>query len=100
MEKVFNPYEETFRRLDEIDKKIDFILRKLGKVDLSDEFNIVGLKPASKILGYKSTKTLSKKINKERSLLKKDIHYRVSINKKSKRYTFNESALKSIRGQI
>ena len=71
MENYPNPYKEIYRRFDNLEKQVDLILRRTGKVDLFDEFNINGLKNAIKVLGYKSTKTLSKKNRKGGHIEKK-----------------------------
>ena len=95
--KIFhNPFETIYCKLDEIIKKLTLILRLLGKVDIHDEFNIEGLSSATRILGYKSTKTLKKKIDKG-DILKENIHYRISDGG---RYFFSEGALKSVKGRI
>lgn len=96
MTMMHNPFEELTRKIDNLEKKVDLLLRRTGKVDLFDNFNIDGLKKAIKILGYKSTKTLTKKIEKG-DILKENEHYRISDGG---RYFFSESALKSIKGLI
>ena len=72
------------------------ILRRTGKVDLFDEFNIEGLDKAAEKLGM-SAKTLAKKIRMEGSKLKKEKHYRISD---TGFYTFSEAALLSVKGLI
>jgi len=96
MEDIHNPYLHIFRKIETLEKKVDLLLRRTGKVDLFDEFNVEGLKPAAKILGYKSTKTLKKKIEKG-DILKKNIHYRIS---NGNRYFFSQGALLSVKGLI
>ncbi|MCW8895490.1 hypothetical protein [Sulfurimonas sp.] len=93
---MHNPFEEQNRKIISLHKKVDLLLRRTGKVDLFDEFNIKGLEKAAKILGYLSTKTLTKRINKG-DILKIDKHYRISDSGK---YTFSEVALKSVKGLI
>lgn len=96
MDNSYNPFSELFRRMDTLENKVDLILRKLGKVDFYDEFNVEGLSPAAKILGYKSTKTLKNKIEKG-DILKENIHYRISDGG---RYFFSKGALLSVKGLI
>ncbi|MDD2450082.1 MAG: hypothetical protein PHG10_10470 [Sulfurimonas sp.] len=93
---MHNPFEELNRKIDNLEKKVDLILRRTGKVDLFDEFNVKGLEKAIEILGYQSTKTLTKKIKKG-DILKINKHYRISDSGK---YSFSESALLSIKGLI
>lgn len=93
---MHNPFEELNREIVSLNKKVDLLLRRTGKVDLIDEFNTKGLEQAIKILGYKSTKTLTKRINKG-DILKENEHYRISDSGK---YSFNKSALLSIKGLI
>lgn len=92
----YNPFSENKRILMTIVKKLDLLLRLFGKVDLHDEFNIEGLSKAAKILGYKSTKTLKKKIKKG-DVLKENIHYRITD---TNRYFFSERAILSVKGRI
>lgn len=96
MEKLHNPFEELHREIVNLHKKVDLLLRRTGKVDLYDEFNVEGLKAAAKILGYKSPKTLKKKIEKG-DVLKENIHYRTSDGN---RYFFSQGALLSVKGMI
>ena len=96
MEDIHNPYLQLFRKIDTLEKKVDLLLRRTGKVDLYDEFNVEGLKAAAKILGYKSPKTLKKKIEKG-DVLKENIHYRTSDGN---RYFFSQGALLSVKGMI
>lgn len=96
MEDIHNPYLQLFRKIETLEKKVDLLLQRTGKVDLFDEFNVEGLKPAAKILGYKSTRTLNKKIEKE-DVLKENIHYRISTGN---RYFFSQGALLSVKGMI
>lgn len=93
---MHNPFEELNRKIDNLEKKVDLILRRTGKVDLFDEFNIRGLEKAIEILGYESTKTLTKRIKKG-DILKINKHYRISDGGK---YSFSESALLSVKGLI
>ena len=79
-----------------LEKKVDLLLRRTGKVDLFDEFNIEGLDKAAAKLGM-SVKTLTKKIHMEGSKLKKEKHYRISD---TGFYTFSEAALLSVKGLI
>lgn len=79
-----------------LEKKVDLLLRRTGKVDLFDEFNIESLEKAATKLGM-SKSTLSNKIHMEGSKLKKDKHYRISD---TGFYTFNENALLKIKGLI
>ena len=83
---MHNPFEELNREIVSLNKKVDLI----------DEFNTKGLEQAIKILGYKSTETLTKRINKG-DILKENEHYRISDSGK---YSFNKSALLSIKGLI
>lgn len=96
MEKLHNPFEEIYREIVNLNKKVDLLLRRTGKVDLFDNFNVEGLNAATKILGYKSTRTLKKKIEKG-DILKENIHYRISDGN---RYFFSKSALLSVKGLI
>ena len=96
MEDFHNPYLQLFCKMEALEKKVDLILRRTGKVDLFDEFNVEGLNAAIKILGYKSTQTLKKKIEKG-DILKENIHYRISDGN---RYRFSESAILSVKGLI
>lgn len=96
MDNLYNPFSELFRKMETLEKKVDLILRRMGKVDLFDEFCIEGLSPAAKILGYKSTKTLKNKIEKG-EILKENIHYRISDGG---RYFFSQGALLSVKGLI
>lgn len=96
MEKLHNPFEEIYREIVNLNKKVDLLLRRTGKVDLFDEFNVEGLNAAAKILGYKSTQTLKKKIKKG-DILKENIQYRISDGN---RYFFNKSALLLVKGLI
>lgn len=75
---------------------VKFILRALGKVDLNDEFNIEGQLKAAKILGYKTAKTIKKKIEKG-DILKENIHYRITDEGF---YFFSKGALLSVKGLI
>ena len=79
-----------------LEKKIDLLLSEKNKINLSDDFNIQGIKAAAKKL-KKSESFLSKKIRMEGSKLKKEQHYRISD---TGFYTFSKSALKSIEGLI
>ena len=95
MENIPNPFEELFEELQSIKKDTALILKQLGKVDLSGEFNIKGQKKAAKILNT-SISNLQAKI-KEGKILKENTHYRVSDTNK---YSFNEGALLSVKGLI
>jgi len=95
MNKIHNPFEDINCKLDNIEKKVDLLLRKVGKVDLYDEFNVEGLHKAAKILG-RSEKTLTNKIEKG-DVLKENIHYRISDGG---RYFFSKGALLEIKGLI
>jgi len=86
-------FQESNKRLE---KKIDLLLSKKDKIELSDDFNIKGIEAASKVLKI-SESSLSKKIKMEGSKLKKEQHYRISD---TGFYTFSKSALKSIEGLI
>ena len=101
MENIPNPFTELFNKLNSFEKshkriesKMDLILKKLGKVDLHNEFNIKGQKAAAKILGD-SMKTLQNKIKEGK--LKKNYHYQKND---TKRYFFSETALTSDKGLI
>lgn len=91
-----NPYAEIFRKIDSLEKKVDLILRKVGKIDLYDEFSVEGLDAAARIVGYKSPKTLKKKIEKG-DVLQENIHYRITDGN---RYFFSKGALLSVKGLI
>lgn len=93
---MHNPFEELNRKIDNIEKKVDLLLRRTGKIDLFDEFNVEGLTAAAEILNFKSTSTLNKKIKKG-DTLKKNIHYRKSSSGK---YSFSKSALLSVKGIV
>lgn len=86
-------FQESIKRLE---KKMDLLLSEKNKINLSDDFNINGIKAAAKKL-KKSESFLSKKIRMEGSKLKKEQHYRISD---TGFYTFSESALESIKGLI
>ncbi len=75
-------------------KKLDILLKRTGKVDLNDNFNIVGQEEAAKVLAI-SKETLQKRI-KEGDIMIKNIHYRKTNN----RYKFSQSALLDIKGLI
>ncbi len=92
---MHNPFEELNREIVSLNKKVDLLLRRTGKVDLYDEFNIKGLKKAAHILDI-SKEALHIKIKKGNTL-KKSIHYRISSGG---RYSFSESALLSVKGLI
>lgn len=96
MDNSYNPFSELFRKIETLEKNVDLILRRMGKVDFYDEFNVEGLSSATKVLGYKSTKTLKNKIEKG-DILKENIHYRVSDGG---RYFFSKGALLSIKGLV
>lgn len=92
---MHNPFEELNRKIDNINKKVDLLLRRTGKVDLFDEFNIKGLKKAASILKI-SKEALHIKIKKG-DTLKINVHYRINSGG---RYSFSESALLSVKGLI
>lgn len=96
MDNSYNPFSELFCKIETLEKKVNLILQRMGKVDFYDEFNVEGLSPAAKILGYKSTKTLKNKIEKG-EILKENIHYRISDGG---RYFFSKGALLSIKGLV
>ncbi len=96
MDNSYNPFSELFCKIETLEKKVNLILQRMGKVDFYDEFNVEGLSPATKILGYKSTKTLKNKIEKG-DILKENIHYRISDGG---RYFFSKGALLSIKGLV
>ena len=100
-----NPFTILFNKLDsllksnkKLEKKVDLLLQIVGKVDLSDEFNIKGLKEASKVLGYKSTKTLRNKMDDKGGKLVKNKDYRKVENTKD--FFFSKSALLAKKGKI
>lgn len=92
---MHNPFEELNREIVSLNKKVDLLLRRTGKVNLFDEFNIKGLEKAANILGI-SKEALRYKIKKE-DTLKENVHYRKNSGG---RYSFSESALLSIKGLI
>lgn len=95
MNKIHNPFEVLHNELIDINKKVDLLLRKMGKIDLFDEFNIEGIAKAAKILG-RSEKTILNYIEKG-DIMIEDIHYRKSAGG---RYTFSQGALLKIKGLI
>lgn len=95
MNEIHNPFEVLHNELLDLNKKVDRILRNIGKVDLYDEFNVEGLTKAAKILNM-SEKTLANKLKKG-DIMKENIHFRLSV---SGRYMFSQGALLKIKGLI
>ncbi len=95
MENIPNPFEELFRQNQSIDKKLTLILKKLNTVDLADNFDVKGIKNAAKILNI-SVSTLQTRI-KEGLIMKENVHFQKN---KDGRYSFNKSALLSVKGFI
>lgn len=97
MENIPNVNQIIINEIRDLRKVVETaMLCKCSKVDLFDEFNIRGLEKAIEILGYQSTKTLTKRIKKG-DILKINKHYRISDGGK---YSFSESALLSVKGLI
>lgn len=87
MEEIHNPFTILFSKLESLEKsnkrlesKVDLILKRLGKVDLHDKFNVKTQIKAADILDI-SVETLQNKIKEGK--LKKEIHYRMTISAKS-----------------
>jgi len=95
MNEIHNPFEVLRSEFININKKIDLLIRRTGKVDLFDEFNIEGVAKAAKILN-RSTKTILTHIKKG-DIMIEYIHYRKS---EGGRYTFSQGALLKIKGLI
>ncbi len=85
-------------------KKIDLLLRRTDKVDLFDNFNVVGQEKAAKMLAI-DVKTLQNRLkeavkNPKGAIMKEEIHFRRKISKSKIFYTFSEQALKDIKGLV
>lgn len=85
-------------------QKLDLLLRRTGKVDLFDNFNVIGQEKAAKILEI-CVETLQDRlkeavINPKGAIMKEEIHFRRKINKSKTFYTFSEQALLDIKGLV